>query len=791
MGQAHAEWGRVIRPALAALLFGALAGRAPGRADALADVTRPVRGWARRASSGLFDPESNRDAHHVRPGQRFVLADLEGPGEVRHLWFTVASRDRRYPRTLVLRVFYDGSDVPSVETPIGDFFAAGNGMRANVSSIPIEVSSYGRALNSYWRMPFHRRCVIEVHNQGPETMTVYFQCDWLKVRRLPADALYFHARYRQEYPPRPFSSYTIFEGQGEGQYVGTVLSFENLVGSWFGEADDRFYVDGDQTPSIVGTGTEDYFNDAWNLRLTSHLRVGTTICETKGEERRVTCYRWHIDDPVPFRKSLRVEIERRSFIDVADPDTGKTQSYDFRYRPDYLSSVAYWYQKGVGRAQWPLAPVEERLLPEVWVEPAWILERVRTSPGLQPRRAPNRTCHLKVFFTVRNDRVGSWVEFPVALEQAGRYAVSVFQNLFRHYGIWRVVVRGDGVEEVLHPGLDFYDDLQGRTENSPESFHHGTTVETKLGVRRLEAGQYWIRFECVGANPLSEHPGTGSLGQGYSLGLDAISFRRLPLTDPYGWMQEYLEQEAVLFAERERVARETVNALAQAVESVRRDGGEYPRALVDLVGTPHWEGQGIPLDPWGQPYQYRPRGDIQPWACDLWSHHGDSRHPDDWIGNWHAPFRLGNEAPADSLVFEGEDLRVGPSSGEVAAAKQELSSYGNAPISRNGLLFIRCTKPGDWSEIVLPAEVPAGRYVVYVFAVTSWDYGICQWSLGGVPIGEPFDAHSRTVGMRALPPATVMLREPARALRVEVVGRADRSSGYYAGLDAIVLRPIH
>lgn len=91
-----------------------------GLADVLGDLTRPIRGRPMRASSGEFDPESNRDAHHVRAGQRFILADLDGPGEVRHIWFTIASLDRRYPRTLVLRIFYGGATTPSVETPIGD-----------------------------------------------------------------------------------------------------------------------------------------------------------------------------------------------------------------------------------------------------------------------------------------------------------------------------------------------------------------------------------------------------------------------------------------------------------------------------------------------------------------------------------------------------------------------------------------------------------------------------------------------------------------------------------------------
>jgi hypothetical protein len=754
--------------------------------DVLDDITRSIRAQPRRASSGLFDPESNRDAHHAKPGQRFILAELEGPGEIRHIWFTIASRDRRYPRSLVLRIYWDGSDVPSVEAPIGDFFAAGNGMRAPVTSAPIEVSSYGRALNSYWHMPFRRRARIEVHNQGPEQMTVYFQCDWLKLNSLPRDTLYFHARYRQEYPAKPFSTYTFFDGKGQGHYVGTVLSSQNNLASWFGEADDRFYVDGEAVPSIIGTGLEDYFNDAWNLRLFTHQRRGVTICETKGEERRITAYRWHIEDPIPFRKSLKGEIERRSYIAIRDPETGRSTTYDFKYRPDYFSSVAYWYQKGIAEPFCQLPPVEERLLPEVWIEVANIIDQVRAAPGLRPRNASNRTCNLKRFFYLRNDEVGGWVEFPVTIPDAGRYSVSVFQSLFGEFGVWEVSLRGPDFDEVLDPALDFYDYLQSRSENWPENFHHGTLVETKVGVHWLEPGDYTVRFECVGANPLSRHPETHEFGRGHSLGLDAILFRRLVIDDPAAWMADYLEQEEELFAGMEREARDTVAALADAVEQCHGDTGKYPRTLEALLAgertrLPRGFSDGIPLDPWGQPYRYRVPGEVNPWSFDVWAVRGNSRRPEGWIGNWPEPYVIEG-------AIEGETLKIAQASEDVSAISQSIGSYGVAPISGEGLLFIRLHRPGDWAEIPLPEQLPADRYEVFLFAVTSWDYGIVQWSLAGEPVGKPFDGHSPTIGRRALPRAIIDLPAGPQVLRVEAVGKNDLSVGYYAGLDALLMR---
>jgi hypothetical protein len=164
---------------------------------------------------------------------------------------------------MVFRIYWDDSKIPSVETPLGDFFAAGHGMRANVSTLPIEVTSYGRALNCYWKMPFRKKARLTMTNEGAERITSnYFYIDWVKLDELPPETLYFHARYNQEWPVVPFSYYTLLEVEGDGQYVGSIINLHCSVGSWFGESDDHFYIDGEEIPSLVGTGFEDYFSDA-------------------------------------------------------------------------------------------------------------------------------------------------------------------------------------------------------------------------------------------------------------------------------------------------------------------------------------------------------------------------------------------------------------------------------------------------------------------------------------------------------------------------------------------------
>lgn len=630
--------------------------------DQLGAITRKLPGERMRNASGLFDPESNADAFRIDPGETVVLAELDGPGEIRHIWFTLSSRDYfRYPRTLVLRIYWDGSTTASVETPVGDFFAAGHGMKANVSSLPIEVTSYGRALNSYWKMPFAKKAKLTMTNEARRgDATCYFYIDWQKLERLPPDSLYFHARYNQEWPVKPFTPYTVLAVEGDGQYVGTVMSLHSSMGSWFGESDDRFYIDGEEEPRLVGTGFEDYFTDAWNLRLFSNLHAGVTIREPHGEDARHTCYRWHIQDPITFKKSLKVEIERRSFVSVQDPETREITSRDFVYRPDFCSSVAFWYQRTIATPSKPFPSLRERLLPEIWVVPREMAEpevargksALKGSPGLKPESRKNKmgwTHFARRIFYMYNDKVGSCLEIPFTVREEGRYAISVFQILFREYGIWKLTLVGPGIEEVLAERLDFWNPYMARKEYTPENGIYGTNHEVKVGIRDLKPGEYTFRFECVGTHPLSYDEKTGM--NGYSIGMDGISLRKLPWGDMHAWLEDYITKEEHLQKQKAAKAAQTVAAIDKAVRAFKKDLGIYPKSLGELIERPvalnmSWESKigewpyfkakRIPLDPWGQHYRYLVPGKRNPDAFDIWSVRGNSRRPDCWIGNWDA-----------------------------------------------------------------------------------------------------------------------------------------------------------
>lgn len=759
------------------------------RANPLAEIARTVEGKARRASSGLFDPESNIDAYHIAPGRTEVLTELQGPGEIRHMWFTLSGRDRRYPRTAVLRIYWDGADVPSVETPIGDFFAAGNGMRANLTSPPVEVTSYGRALNCYWRMPFRRSARIAITNEGQHDLCVYWQFDWMELPKPPEELVYFHARYRQEFPAKPFSPYVIFEGKGSGHYVGTVFSIQCSYGSWFGESDDRFYVDGEAAPSIVGTGTEDYFNDAWNLRLFTNANTGVTIKEPNGEDCRFTAYRWHINAPVTFSTSLKVDIERRSFCRVTDPKTGKVEDYDFKYRPDFCSSVAFWYQRDIAARTEPFPSVQERINKEIVVEVSDMESEIRTGDGTTARRRSNRVCNRKQMLSVDNRGTGGWFEVPCHVQEEGLYSISVYQCLARTGGIWKVTLKGPTGETLLARAMDFYDAYLALKENRPENVLYGTWFEEKVGIHRLVPGDYAMRFECVGANPLSR--GRGSEAPGYDCGLDGISLRRFPWDDLHGMMQRYLADEAKLFAARIAEARSTVTKLERGIQGYHADTGEYPRELSDLTTRPQRLAQAsgrwpyvtsVVRDPWGQEYCFALPGLFNPDAFDVYSVHGNSRSPGEWIGNWPTPYVWRG-------AIEAETLRPRQRSPKILVTPQEARPASAPCLSGGRLLFLRMNGPGDAVELLLPEKLDAGPHQMAIRLVTSWDYAIVRLSWNGRPLGAPVDTCTPRLGTTLVQTGEVDVRAGGNVLRIEVVRKNESSTGFFAGIDAIRLAP--
>ena len=304
----------------------------------------------------------------LEAGSTTTLADIEGPGAIQHIWITV---EVAAYRTCVLRIYWDDEETPSVEVPVGDFFANSHGLRYDVSSLPVAVNPQG-GFNCYWPMPFRRRARITVENQhSAEIRAWFFQIDYA-LTEVPDDAAYFHAQWRQSMTARDLPEHTILDGvHGQGHYVGTALGWTQLSDGWWGEGEIKFFLDGDdEYPTICGTGTEDYFGGAWAFGDTySTAFLGYPLWSREpGEVPKHGLYRWHVLDPIRFQEDLRVTIQALGWY----PDR--------LYQPltDELASVAYWYQAE------PHAPFPP--LPEAQAR----LSRINAAWGREPGDARGR-----------------------------------------------------------------------------------------------------------------------------------------------------------------------------------------------------------------------------------------------------------------------------------------------------------------------------------------------------------------------------------------------------------------
>ncbi len=278
----------------------------------------------------------------------FTLAEITGPGAIQQIWLTPAPLDKT--RWYILRFYWDDEKEPSVECPLGDFFACGWGRYCQIASIPVCVNP-GSAFNCYWQMPFRKKAKITLENLDDHEMTIYYQINYT-LTDVPENEAYFHAQFRRENPLKTKGQYTILDGvQGVGQYVGTYLAWGTHNTGWWGEGEIKFFMDGDtEFPTICGTGTEDYFCGSYDFDIRGADGKGhytefsspytgmPQVIRPDGlydSQQRFGLYRWHIMDPVRFEHELKVTIQALGWQSGG------------RYLPlqDDIASVAFWYQK--------------------------------------------------------------------------------------------------------------------------------------------------------------------------------------------------------------------------------------------------------------------------------------------------------------------------------------------------------------------------------------------------------------------------------------------------------------
>lgn len=320
---------QTIVGALAVLATVASAQSLPG-GGSLSNLMTPRGGKIAHYSSHDLSG-GNGDMRRVLPGQTYTLVDHKGAGIVRRWWITLAPRNNReIQRQGIIRCYWDGETEPSVEVPASDFFGVGFGEWIDFQSLPLNMTSGG--YNCYWPMPFRKSARITFENRSKVPVdALYYNIDVETHKSLPKDTLLFHAQFRRTDPTVAGKPVTLLEATGKGQYVGTLLSMQTHRGRSLGflEGDERVFVDGETTPSIIGTGTEDYFSSGWYYDTGTYSAPyhGVTIKDTKLG--RVSTYRWHIEDPIPFEKSLLFQIEHGGRNDAPDVD---------------YTSVAFWYQ---------------------------------------------------------------------------------------------------------------------------------------------------------------------------------------------------------------------------------------------------------------------------------------------------------------------------------------------------------------------------------------------------------------------------------------------------------------
>ena len=285
----------------------------------------------------------------IEPGKTHTMAEITGSGAIQHIWLTPTGTWR----FSILRMYWDDETTPSVEVPLGDFFGMGWGVYAPMTSLSICVNP-GSAFNSYWVMPFRKKCKITMENINTEKVTVFYQIDYT-LTEVPDDAAYFHAQFRRTNPIKYKDVFTVVDNiKGRGQYVGTYLAWGVHNNGWWGEGEIKFYMDGDKEfPTINGTGTEDYFCGSYDFDTRKKIAAGVEVIDytefstpysglhqvIRGDGhykvmQRFGMYRWHIADPIRFDQDLRITIQ----------DLGWRN--DGRYLPQQsdISSVSYWYQ---------------------------------------------------------------------------------------------------------------------------------------------------------------------------------------------------------------------------------------------------------------------------------------------------------------------------------------------------------------------------------------------------------------------------------------------------------------
>jgi len=700
----------------------------------------------------------------VGPGQ--VLREtLPGAGTVRGLYVALTDRDApREPYALhrcVLRVFFDGSADPAIETPLVDFFASGFDVvpvRSLVAGtdlerpipLPERRAGQDRFFYCLWPMPYRDGLRIEIENRGtgkrPIGLLLYFRVD---LEPPAADALRLHARFRREDPCRVFD-YPILEAAGPGRIVGCVLNVDCPRAAWWGEGDEKVWIDGEKFPSYFGTGTEDYFGDAWGLHL--HLQPLQGVSRT-GPYGKNSAYRWHVPDCINFQQSVRFTIENWQFGGAQDT---------------YYGSVVYWYAPPGAQHFFSRLKDEDLAVPGVRIPGAIEIE------GRLPGSGWGRV--------VKPTDVGADLSAEKAVSLAAERPIRV---VLPSPVAQTVRLRLRALPEpdferlaVADPRNRLIGVVAGRPE--PDGLY-------TVGLVRLEPGDNLMTIQCA----------------------------RPAVVDC--WVLEPVPKIA-LGLEAEDLPLRSAGRARTAVEFATLDWSGGAQLTIEFAGPGDTVVFALPAEPQdrvvqlGLRYTAGPDGGLvqvllneEPVGAPV-----DTRAPTPELrraGLGVVPLGRGahslglrlqaSEAGRNRCGFDALELVPVWSATAVECEALPIAAESGANDERQAIqgasggahLWCRATQPGAWVEFAVPVPRP-GRYQLTAVLTRSFDYGLVQAAVNGRTVGTPVDTYAPRIepGL-AVELGTVEVADTAVRVRFEVTGRSPRSAGYFFGVDCIDLRP--
>ncbi|WP_138379568.1 glycoside hydrolase family 172 protein [Luteithermobacter gelatinilyticus] len=327
-----------------------------------------VPGSGAKAASPLGPGRKGSPARHLDPGESLILADIEGPGIIRHIWLTTHPK-LALLRGVLLRFYWDGQKHPSIEAPIGDFFGFAHGQTPPFETAVHSVGEKN-GMNIWLPMPFLTRARVEIVNESETRMPLFFQIDYTLGDKISTRTGRLHVSFRRENPTQKTHDLEILNRRsGPGRYIGAVFGVRPLDKLWWGEGEFKAYIDGDTDfPTIVGTGAEDYVGLSWGIQQNAFRYHGANWREKNSvsDTGLVSMYRWHLLDPITWETAFRATIQQIGHNPTGSAREIEDYKAELYEREDDWSVTTFWYEPVPSAPLPPIPSIHERManLPE-------------------------------------------------------------------------------------------------------------------------------------------------------------------------------------------------------------------------------------------------------------------------------------------------------------------------------------------------------------------------------------------------------------------------------------------